>query len=137
MNNKLLWLLFLFTLSSPQLFSNKKQLVLPQYQPAPGDTLEVIIGVTINDDTSVENLRTILSSVPNIKVMCFCQNLGAFIVRVTDAGYSSVDDAFTACEKKAGNDFKIYNKTGTVKELLPQCTTSPHDDPAKIKELIR
>jgi hypothetical protein len=137
MNNKFLWLLFMITYFTPPLSCSNQQPAQIQTAASPGDSLNLIIGITVKEESHVESIRAQLMSVNGITVMTFCTNMDAFIVRFADGTYSSSNEAFTACEKKLANDYKIFRKTGTTKELLNQCTHSSHDDPANIKELSR
>jgi len=98
-----------------------------------GDTLDMIIGVSTEDNAVIEKVRASLSSVSSVKLICFCTNMNVFIVRAFKSNFSSEDEVMQACQKAAG-DIKLYLKEGSAKEMLSQCSFSNQDDPAMIKE---
>ncbi|MBA3680677.1 MAG: hypothetical protein H0W73_05865 [Bacteroidetes bacterium] len=130
-------ILVLLFISSNFLFGSNHTSFCYSKSLSPGDTNDVIVGINVTDDASVQNIKTKLFSVANITVMCYCENLSVFIVRGLAPDYTSTVEVFQACQKSMNGVYDLFLKTGTNKEILLQCKTSIHDDPAKIKELIR
>ncbi|MBA2610480.1 MAG: hypothetical protein H0U95_00820 [Bacteroidetes bacterium] len=132
----LILVLILF-ISSDLSFGNNHFSFFYSKSLSPGDTNDIIVGINVSDNVSVQNIRTKLVSVTNLTVMCFCKNLGVFIVRGVGPDYGSKSEVFQACQKSMNGGYDLFLKTGTNKEILSQCNSSIDDDPAKIKELLR
>jgi hypothetical protein len=124
---KALLLLLLFGLCPPALASKEKISV------APGDTLEIAIGINSADVNTIKTVRTILSEVENVKVICFCSNSSIYILRA----YTSLtrEELFRNCEKAVGNT-QLFLKEGDIKSIFSECYYSEEEDPAAIKEFL-
>ncbi|MCE3225795.1 MAG: hypothetical protein K0S32_346 [Bacteroidetes bacterium] len=106
-----------------------------RFTSPPGDTLDLVIGVTVTDQAAINNVRSNLQSVANAQLICFCTNLNVFIIRSSGLSYTTKEEFFTAC-KKANSDTPLYLKEGSVSEIVQACSYSTEDDPDKVKGIL-
>ena len=101
----------------------------------PTDSLYITIQIIDVDLATVNKIINQVETINNCKVLIFCKNLSAFVLKFNNANNNNVNDLFERI-KITTNNYNILLKEGSVKEVLNNCYLDKGAITPEIKNLL-
>ena len=101
----------------------------------PTDSLYITIQIIDVDIATVNKVINQVETINDCKVLVFCNNLSAFVLKFKNANSNDITDLFEQI-KTTTNNYNILLKEGSVKEVLRNCFLDKEAITPELKYLL-